>query len=177
MSTFTATQVHPFEKSGLGKAPFRFVGMSEKVYVACQGAPEQPAGTCDYCGMGIRYCCHIDSADGRSFVVGSDCVRKTDRESLINPTVFEKAVADHKAKLARERTNKRRAAAQNRINAAWERIASDPAVAAHFANQPHPNAKCAASGMTLKDYADFMRRCAGHEGCLKIVRIVEAIPA
>ena len=37
--------IHPFEKSGLGVAPFRFVGVSEKVYCACPGAPEQPGAT------------------------------------------------------------------------------------------------------------------------------------
>ena len=30
---------HPFERAGLGLAPFRFVGMVEKVYVSCPGAP------------------------------------------------------------------------------------------------------------------------------------------
>ena len=171
----TALQVHPFEKAGLGVAPFRFSGMSEKVYVACPGAPEQPAGTCDYCGMGIRYCCHIESADGKSFVVGSDCVRKTDRDALLNASDYDKAIADHKAKVARERTNKCRAATQNRINAAWERIKSDPVVSAHFASHPHPVASMAEGGKTLRDYADYMRRYAGHSGCMKIVRIVEGL--
>ena len=77
MSTATET-MHPFEAAGLGLAPFSYVGMTEKVYSACPGH-SQPAGTCDYCGQGIKYCCEIRSADGRSFIVGCDCVRKLNR--------------------------------------------------------------------------------------------------
>lgn len=67
-------EMHCFERAELGEAPFRFAGLEEKVYVAYPGAPAQPAGTCDYCGTGIRYCFHIRSNDGKNFVVGSDCV-------------------------------------------------------------------------------------------------------
>lgn len=43
--------IHKFELAGLGKAPFHFTGqVSEKTYQACNGAPVQPASTCDYCG-------------------------------------------------------------------------------------------------------------------------------
>ena len=73
----TATQtIHPFELAGLGLAPFHLVGFSEKVFCPCPGAPSKAGGTCDYCGTGIRYCCHIRSADRKEFVVGCDCVRK-----------------------------------------------------------------------------------------------------
>jgi len=67
---------HAFERAGLGLAPFRYAGMEEKVYVAFPGAPAQPAGTCDYCGNGIKYCCHVKSADGKEFIVGTDCIEK-----------------------------------------------------------------------------------------------------
>lgn len=69
--------MHVFEKAGLGKAPFRCVGLTEKVYQSCQGAPVQPGGSCDYCGTGIRWCFDIRSADGKRFVVGSSCVERT----------------------------------------------------------------------------------------------------
>lgn len=74
----TATVAHPFERAGLGKAPFRYVGTEVKVYRACPDAPEQPGGRCDYCGNGIKYNCVIVGADGSRFMVGTDCVRKTD---------------------------------------------------------------------------------------------------
>ena len=71
--------IHPFERAGLGKAPFRFDAMRENVYIACQGSQPQPGGTCDYCSNGIMYEYWIKSSDGRSFKVGCDCVRKLER--------------------------------------------------------------------------------------------------
>jgi hypothetical protein len=70
--------IHPFEAAGLGLAPFRFVGMEHKTFQACPGAPIQVGGSCDYCSTGISYFCWIESADGRRFKVGSDCVAKVD---------------------------------------------------------------------------------------------------
>lgn len=73
--------IHTFEQAGLGKAPFRFVGMFEKRGpIPCPdgtmiGAPGQPMGTCDFCGNGIAQCCQIESADGKIFVV--------DRKSVV----------------------------------------------------------------------------------------------
>ena len=66
-----ALDIHPFERAGLGVAPYTFLGVSERVYVACPGAPAQPGGTCDYCGNGIRYLYHCVSADGRRFAGGA----------------------------------------------------------------------------------------------------------
>lgn len=72
---------HAFELAGLGKAPFRFVGMSEKTFKA--GDQIKAGGTCAYCSTGIRHCCHIVSADGKTFVVGTDCVNKTGDSGII----------------------------------------------------------------------------------------------
>lgn len=164
--------VHPFEKARLGVAPFRFVGMSEKVYCACQGAPEQPAGTCDYCGMGIRYCCHIQAADGREFIVGTDCVRKTDKESLVNASDFDKKVAELKKQQRRAANEKRHAKERSRIAAALELLNRD-GVREALANKPHPCQSLADQGKTYLDYIDFMRRMAGNSGMLKVVKVIE----
>ncbi len=59
-------EIHPFEKAGLGKAPFR-----------CELVSERRGSSCDFCGTGIRNEFWIKSADGKSFKVGCDCVRKT----------------------------------------------------------------------------------------------------
>ncbi len=84
-------KVHVFESAGLGKAPFTWVGYHEerggKVteingVTVTVGAPGQPLGTCAFCGTGIAICCEIVSADGKSFVVGSDCVLKTGDKGL-----------------------------------------------------------------------------------------------
>lgn len=70
---------HPFERAGLGKAPFRCVGCRENWFVM-PGFGQKPGGSCDYCGTGILYEYVIKSADGAEFVVGSDCVMKCDKE-------------------------------------------------------------------------------------------------
>jgi hypothetical protein len=66
---------HPFEKSGLGQAPFRCVGVTENVFMLPDGG-SKAGGCCDYCFTGIRYEFHIESADEKNFKVGCDCVRK-----------------------------------------------------------------------------------------------------
>ncbi len=103
-------KVHVFEAAGLGKAPFTWVGYFEdrggkqmttaNGLVVTVGSPGQPMGTCDYCGTAIAICCRIQSSDGKSFIVGSDCVAKTNDAGL-------KAQVDQmKAKLTREKQDK-----------------------------------------------------------------------
>lgn len=101
MDTNTATaevaRVHPFEKAGLGKAPFRCVGVETKVGPIVTpdgttiGSPGQPMGSCQYCGTGISDCFWIVSADNKRFYVGCDCVRKTADEGSTLLTQVEAA--------------------------------------------------------------------------------------
>lgn len=70
------TSTHPFEKAGLGYAPFRCVGCREN-WFEMPGFGRKPGGTCDYCGTGILYEFVINDKNGKSFVVGCDCVAKT----------------------------------------------------------------------------------------------------
>jgi hypothetical protein len=98
--------MHTFTAAGLGQAPFQYIGMFESVYVACPGAPVQPAGSCDYCGNGIRYCFQIKSADGKISKVGCDCIKKSGDEHLAKacPSSPAKALNDSRrmAKAAAE---------------------------------------------------------------------------
>lgn len=67
---------HPWERAGLGQAPYKFIGASREVYQAVPGDPNcpvQPAGSCDFCGQAIWDQCHFESADGKRFKVGCDC--------------------------------------------------------------------------------------------------------
>lgn len=169
-----ALDIHPFEKAGLGIAPFRFVGMSEKVYVACQGAPEQPAGTCDYCSTGIRYCCHIVSADGKEFIVGQDCVRKTDRDSLLN--AVEKAMAEVNRKNRAAKRQVVRDREQARINAALA-LLDNPEVSDELQATPHPFESLAKDGKSYLDYIEYMRRWGGHSGLIKVSKVIESLAA
>lgn len=67
---------HVFEQAGLGLAPFRCVGVKELHY-GNASAGQDFGGSCEYCGHYIRNGFFIESADGKHFVVGSDCVEKT----------------------------------------------------------------------------------------------------
>lgn len=97
--------IHKFEQVGLGKAPFRLIGMYEK---RCSGQPDsrgitvgyagQPAGSCDYCGTGIANCFLIQSADGKRFEVGEDCVRKTDDTGLVDTVKREAQQSENSGK-------------------------------------------------------------------------------
>lgn len=68
--------MHPFEKAGLGKAPFHCVGHRENRF-EMPGFGWKPGGCCHYCGTGILHEYIIRSVDGAEFVVGSDCVERT----------------------------------------------------------------------------------------------------
>jgi hypothetical protein len=69
---------HPFEKAGLGKAPFSCTGVSENVFALPDGT-SKAGGCCDYCGTGIRWEFWIKGsiAGAKQFKVGCDCVAKT----------------------------------------------------------------------------------------------------
>lgn len=72
-----ATSTHPFEKAGLGYAPFRCIGVRENAF-EMPDHTFKAGGCCDYCGTGIRWEYLIKGAnDGRVFKVGCDCVEKT----------------------------------------------------------------------------------------------------
>lgn len=124
---------HPWERAGLGKAPFRYVGMFENVFRMPDGSTKA-GGSCDYCGTGIRYCFRCVSADDKSFVVGCDCIARchTPTEKIV--VVAEKALKEfQRAKRSEARAAKRREAAEER-QARWSqerdahkaRLATDP---------------------------------------------------
>lgn len=91
--------MHPFEKAGHGKAPFKCVGMTESWHGGgATGIPKKPGSCCDYCMTGIAYVFWIVSADGNRFKVGSDCVAKTPDRDLKREIKTFRAEHDRKAK-------------------------------------------------------------------------------
>jgi hypothetical protein len=96
----TTTALHPFERSGNGLGPFRFAGsislpptsMGEQNTAAFNSKMAEAQamarkagvrlGACDHCGTGIMHHAVIRDSTGKSFVVGFDCVRKTNDASL-----------------------------------------------------------------------------------------------
>ena len=172
MNETTAMELHPFEAHGLGKAPFRFVGM------VCQDIDEntgmrkigtaggcemqtKPGGTCAFCMTYILEMYQIASADGKRFHVGSSCVEKTGDKKLMTQVA---AVA---RKVKKVKTDTRNAA---RIHAARETL---PTVAGQLASQPHPIAAIAARGLTLLDWVNWMLANSGTSGRLRVARVIE----
>lgn len=113
--------VHVFERANLGKAPFRCVGFSEIVITHPDGST-QAGGSCDYCSTGIRYACHIRSADGRTFKVGTDCVAKTGDAGLIRQYKNRPEV--------RAAAKAKRAAKDAAVITEWNKLISSPDVIA-----------------------------------------------
>ena len=114
------TKIHLFELAGLGKAPFKLVGLvSIPPLSLCEANPDAynnalrnlprdvGCGTCHYCGMGIMNNFIIQSSDGKKSAVGCDCVDKVGDHGLTT----EVKVAKKKA--AREKSEEQRVARYN----------------------------------------------------------------
>lgn len=176
------TKGDPFEKAGLGKAPFTYLGIEEKVgpirtttASGCTleiGSPGQPMGCCKYCGQGIAECHVVRSSDGKVFDVGCDCIRKVAAKGSKIRTDAERASNDRKNAARRERENARRAKADaearerlTALLAQLERVR--PALAA----EPHP----VIPGKTLADYVDYCVSAGIATG--RVVAILEKVVA
>lgn len=151
----TETTIHCFEAAGLGKAPFRYVGMvyQEICYGqavignvgGCQ-LTTKPGGTCDYCGTYIINMFHVESADGKRFKVGCDCIAKTGDAGLIKIVKSEISAAQAK------RRRDKKIAQENAMRDFC--LAFDLASLNHL---PHPTPARAAQGETLADWSRWMR--------------------
>lgn len=156
--------VHKFELAGLGKAPFRFAGMDEKVIVHADGTT-QAGSSCDFCSTGIRYQFWCESADGKTFKVGCDCIHKSGDAGLVKMIAkAERELKDKKNQIARERKSQRKSErfANAKVNL--------PKVAGELANQPHPNAYFASQGKTLLEYVQWSLDNQNETGCFYIER-------
>jgi hypothetical protein len=168
--------VHPFERAGLGKAPFRFVGMAQqdRLYgeVILNRAEYQrtgialttrAGGTCAYCGTAITNLYNIKSADGRTFHVGCDCVEKTADRALVTAV----KAATRKADAVK------RALKANAVEAELLAILADPAQRARLEALPHPRG---IAGRSLLGWADFMARSAGAAGKARALKACKVMP-
>jgi len=174
MSNDQDIREHRFETAGLGKAPFRYVGFRERrgpekildangVWQGLEcGAPGQPMGTCKFCGQGIAICCEIVSADGKRFIVGSDCVEKTGDAGL-------RKVKTDVAKFKREQTVARE---KVRISQLAARLVDDLPLRAKLDSMQHPQKWGQDQGLSLFDSIVWFMDNAGHSGKMKMVRLV-----
>lgn len=93
---------HAFEVAGLGLAPFQFVGASENVITYPDGS-QKAGGCCDYCFTGIRLECHVQSADGKQFKVGCNCITKVGDVGLLKAYKQSKEFRAHQRELKQKR--------------------------------------------------------------------------
>jgi hypothetical protein len=169
----TVATIHPFERAGLGAAPFRVVGVKRQVGPitlaggVTVGAPGQPMGCCAYCSQGIAECWTIESADGRRFTVGCDCVART-----YGP---KHPVVTAGLRIARRlRADAKHAKDQARIDGA-RALLTRPEVAARLAAQPHSRAAGNDwfADKTRLDEIDWLLKFAGCRGRLGAARVIE----
>ena len=105
------TNIHRFEIAGLGKAPFRFVGIVSLPSPELAGQnPDAfnaalraiPAGigcvTCAFCGVALVHNAIVQDATGKRFVVGTDCVSKVGDAGLVNAVRHAQNTAKRVAK-------------------------------------------------------------------------------
>lgn len=167
--------VHKFEMAGLGKAPYRFEGMTENKYVACQGAPVQPGSSCDFCGTAIMFEFWIVSSCGKRSKVGCDCISRVHADPLDPHTrswiklvsQAEAAQRDHNRALIKARDEKK----TGEIEAAL----ADPAMRAKLAALPHPIARCQWGDNTALTFCEWMLQNAGAKGRAKVAKFLKTV--
>lgn len=147
----TTATLHKFEAAGLGAAPYKSVGVEVKHYQAYPGAPLQVGGSCDYCATGIVNMFWLESADGKTFKVGSDCIKKAGDKGLMKVV----AEAERKARAVKADAKRQKDLETRRAVAAeLTAILADPTVGT---SEPHPSI----AGKTYRDYVEFCQKFAG----------------
>jgi hypothetical protein len=167
--------VHPWERAGLGKAPFFYLGVSEKrgpIVIEQRdgttltiGSEGQPMGSCAYCGLGIAECHHVRSSDGKKFTVGCDCIRRVYGDD--RAPVRAKAEAASR-KLRNAAAKARRAAKSTTEQAELDALLADEGTRAKLAALPGPRFG------TLLEHAEFMARKAGAAGRARALKAIRA---
>ena len=158
---------HVYELAGLGKPPYRYCGMEEK-YIAHSDGSTQASGTCDKCGMGIRYVFYVQSSDGKCSGVGCECILKSGDRGLIHAykTSKEKRQLDAKKRQARaERTQDELAAL----------IAAN---SGRLQALPHPRGfsdRKTGEVLTLANYVEWMMRACGAAGRARLLKELKGI--
>lgn len=159
---------HPWERVGLGVAPYKCVGVGTAVYRATPDAPAQPGTTCDYCGQAIMNVFSVQAACKSVFKVGCDCVAKT-----CDPREGVRVTIDNEA---RKHRNAQAAVARKRrdgvvVDALAELRADHEST---LAAMPHPRGY---DGKSALDWLDYMLRACGASGRAKLLKTARAMVA
>lgn len=159
--------IHCFEAAGLGKAPFSYAGMvvqdisygMRNITVGGVQCQTKPGGTCQYCGTYIVNMFNVESADGKQFHVGCECIRKTGDSGLIRKVEEDVKIMERKKRAARK-------AKQN----ADDKELCESTNLASFAGKPHPTPTRAANGETLADWMNWMREWKNYGTLARVIR-------
>jgi hypothetical protein len=161
-----------YEKRGLGKPPFVFIGMAtvpspslaeynpEAYKNALKRLPRPTmsgahVGTCTRCGMPIKYNFMVKNGEGKTFPVGSECILKHDR-TMQRQTA--NALKKEKAKINREKA----LIVRGQILKILEDEALDKI--------PHPNEFLAQKGNTIRDWGRFVLDRGSKSGRAKLLK-------
>jgi hypothetical protein len=164
----TTTAIHCFEEAGLGKAPFRYVGIVDQQIshgdrvigqVGGIAVTTKPGGSCMYCSRAILYMFNVESADGKTFHVGSECILKTGDKGLI--VRVQSALRDLEKK---RRLDKKRRAADA------DKQLCETAQIGLLASKPHPHPYRASQGETLYDWAKWMLEMKNYSTLARVIR-------
>ena len=146
--------IHKFEKAGLGKAPFFYAGYRKEAFKASPDSPEQPAGSCKFCGMALIHVFSVRSSDGKTFDVGCDCIEKVGDAGLVK--IAKTQMSEIQKATRRAYNEKRRLKEAQRAAAALAAVKSDPAIRAELTAQPHPHPYFASQGKTMLDSIEWL---------------------
>lgn len=158
---------HAFEVAGLGLAPFRFVGATENAITYPDGTTKA-GGTCDYCGTGIRLECHVQSADGKRFKVGCNCIDKVGDKGLLAAYKSSPEFRQHQRELRYAKSAAQREAALALLNANREALSA----------KPHPHGfinRETGDPLTFVDYAEWMLDHAGANACAGLLKFIPKV--
>lgn len=169
MKTETIANVgkHAFEVAGLGKAPFRYIGMEESVITYPDGT-SKAGGCCKYCYTGIRYVFNIRSSDGVVSGVGCDCIAKVGDEGLLKAyktspewRKLQREKREAKGKVARETVDSLIAANRDKLAA-----------------MPHPHGftdRKTGEPLTMLDQVQWMADHCGTSGIIAYAKTLQKI--
>jgi hypothetical protein len=146
----SVTDIHCFERAGLGKAPFHYRGTIDQNVVhglatLGNGLQTKPGGTCDYCGTAILNMFSVESSDGRRFKVGCECIKKTGDTGMIRLLDADIAKRDRAKRDARKHAKQ-----------SADKAYCESKQLGKLADRPHPAPWFASEGKTLADWARWM---------------------
>ena len=144
---------HAFEAAGLGKPPYKFMGITQEVFNNGDGTTK-PGGCCKYCYAGILWAFWLKSSDGHSFCVGSECINRSGDKGLIEAY---KSSPEYRA-LQKAKRDER-----DRIRTAEiDSLLADVDVITRLMRTPSPTR--ADRGETGYDHAMWVRKHSGASG-------------